>query len=746
MKKQIKRNANRRGSWRKRRGTVIAQVAVSCSVLAGFAALAVDTGYMYNTKAQLQRTADAAALAAAASLSDWSSGDPRTAAISTAQSFAGYNAVLGEAITLETAKGQSGKYEGDVTFGAATMENDGTWSIDWTETNPALINAVRVDARRTEDSVNGPVPLFFANIFGKSQANISAQATAVLTPRDMVFVLDLSKSLNYDSSLRSFKNPNLDEVGNKPIYDYLYDQENALAPQVDSLGFLSQIEIVDNGDGSTTITVDLTSDDSENTSALSHATFGLPVGVTPVAMTETAGYTTPVVGVDPTTGLYGVKFDAAGDGLGENGVVETHSFSFTLKSSDVSGMTLITGTKAGKSYDTSVEYNLDGKVTLGNMAEWGTEVTDNSWDFANDPGLVRLAKNESWSLTADQISEALVSRGYDPYTTEQAEVINAPDGSSESWDEYEERLKLALGIDFWDDVDGDLNIDSGEVGELVPYPDQDVNPETLSKKVGGDWDSYLRYVSGRDYTASMRRYNPGKNLYGDGDLRYRYGLKTWVDFLQDRVKQHKSEGFGGAPAQPMGAVAEASKYLLDIIDELNTQDYVALSSYAEVAYGPADKPDDMSWLTADLDALKANIEGLYPGIWTMTTNVADGIETGRETLFKSANARSNAKKVMILLTDGIANEERSGSSLSPAEDALKAATEAAENTDPKYDSPIIIHTVSVGANADKDLMEKIAAIGNGEWFHAEGSIDEYETQLKAIFGELGTKRPVVLIE
>ena len=48
-----------------RRAVVAVQVAVLFSVLVGFAALVIDVGAMYNVRADLQRTADASALAGA---------------------------------------------------------------------------------------------------------------------------------------------------------------------------------------------------------------------------------------------------------------------------------------------------------------------------------------------------------------------------------------------------------------------------------------------------------------------------------------------------------------------------------------------------------------------------------------------------------------------------------------------------------------------------------------------------------
>ena len=735
-----------RKQYARRRGAVIAQVAVSLTTLVGFAALAVDVGHMYNVRAELQRSADAASMAAAAALSDWSTGDPREVSATTAQAFTNANLVMNNGVTLEVSQTEEGQYEGDVIFGAASLNDSGGWDIDWDESDTLKLNAVRVNVRRTEGSPSGPVPLFFANIFGFSDTDISAQATAVLTPRDIVFVLDLSGSVNDDSSLVNYKNPGLDEINNKAVYEQMYDEENALAPETDSFGFESSVSVLDNGDGTSTVTVGLTSDSSGGTPALSHVTLGIPETATFGGSTDTSGYSVSAPAVDPTTGLYGVKWDANGDGLGEDGAQETAEFSFTVNTTDLDGMTMTVGTKAGSGSDTSVAYNLSGEVKLGNMNDWGAETTNASWDYVNDPGLVRLKKGYDWDMTTEQVSEALVNLGYDPYTDAQAEVLMEPFDNSESWSEYEKRVRLALGIDYWDDADGDLKVDYGETGELIPYPDGNVNSDTLSKHAGGSWNEYIQYVSGRYYTPGMTRENANQGYYGETNLKYRFGLKTWVDFLQERVNTDPSDGLAGNGTQPMGAIADAAKVLIDYVDTADTQDQVALSSYATVGYGPWDKSDYMSYLTTDLQSVRDRIDKLYPGMWTSTTNIAEGIEDGRTTLFTSPNARDHAAKVMILMTDGIANAKRSGSSLSNYNDALAAATEAATNKDPVYVKPVQIYTVSVGANADTDLMEEIAEIGKGETFQAQGSIEEYEEQLTAIFKDLASKRPVILIE
>ena len=55
-------------SCHQRRGAVVAQVAISLTVLAGFAALAIDTGRMFDLRGEMQRSVDASALAGAGRL------------------------------------------------------------------------------------------------------------------------------------------------------------------------------------------------------------------------------------------------------------------------------------------------------------------------------------------------------------------------------------------------------------------------------------------------------------------------------------------------------------------------------------------------------------------------------------------------------------------------------------------------------------------------------------------------------
>lgn len=596
----------------RRRGAVAAQVAVSLTTLVGFMALAVDVGVMYNSKAELQRTADAAALAAAAELGDYSQGDPLSMAVTVAGNYASTNQVLNAPLGLSA---------DDVVFGRAFIdESTGRYVFQETENFP---NAVRVFARRTEGSPSGPIPLFFANVFGLASTNITARATAVLTPRDIAFVLDLSGSHNDDSSLRSFKNIT---IANRGVWESLWD--TALAPQP--------------------------------------STGGLPDGP---------------------------KF--------------------------------------------------------GNMTNWGDSVTGPGWDFANDTGLLRLAQNSNWSLTSATASETLQAKGYGSYSASEMSVINSSSYDGNSSD-YQRRVLVALGVYRWKSGksggqsggNGDNHIDSSEIQTMIPYPSSSSNPATFSRDVGGSWTSFVDYV--RSSSSNMSKYSPSNQLYGDPGLRYRYGLKTFVDYLQEKqTGDTTSPGMRGSPAQPMKAVLDSVDVSLDIIDELDGDDYVGVAGYGTQGYGPQDKPNNLSWLTDDLNTVRSKVALMQAAMWTPNTNIAQGIDEGVNVLFNSADARPHAAKVLMLLTDGIANQTRSNPSTWDEWQARMDTVAAAQDARARG---VRIYTISVGSNADQSLMSDVATVGNGEHFHAEGEIDDYRAQLDDIFRKLGGKRPVVLIE
>lgn len=173
----------------RRRAIVAVQVAVMLVMLLGVAALTVDVGVLYNTRADLQRTADAAALAGASSYTTDAMmavrmGSSESANLSLVTSavrdrvnqFSGLNSTFGLSTTLVEA--------GDVSTGWLNLSS----ASDTIHVNPvaADFNAVSVLLRRedaTEAGANGAVKLFFAPVLGWLAGEIDASAVAVFDDR-----------------------------------------------------------------------------------------------------------------------------------------------------------------------------------------------------------------------------------------------------------------------------------------------------------------------------------------------------------------------------------------------------------------------------------------------------------------------------------------------------------------------------------------------------------------------------------
>jgi uncharacterized membrane protein len=165
---------------RRRRGNILVLSAVFMVVMAALLAFAIDIGYLFTARTELQRSADAAALAAAAELVDEQSiGDSLLIqqminnARSKAVQYAASNLVCSSQPFVDANYANSP--DGDVLVGYVSDFSNPTSSI--TYSNLANVNAVTVRVRRVADR-NEEVPLFFAPILGCDRAPIQAEATA----------------------------------------------------------------------------------------------------------------------------------------------------------------------------------------------------------------------------------------------------------------------------------------------------------------------------------------------------------------------------------------------------------------------------------------------------------------------------------------------------------------------------------------------------------------------------------------
>jgi Flp pilus assembly protein TadG len=163
-----------------RQGAITILAAILSVVLIGMVAFCVDIGYVLSAKEELQRTADASALAAC-----WEFGkrismgnsDSVAAAYArtTAAEYAAFNHVTGNEMDVDT--NSCNHPAGGIVFGYVADFTDSQSPFQTGTTNG--YNAVRIRLDK-DSSANGEVPYFFARIFGMEGQDLHTEAIAGL--------------------------------------------------------------------------------------------------------------------------------------------------------------------------------------------------------------------------------------------------------------------------------------------------------------------------------------------------------------------------------------------------------------------------------------------------------------------------------------------------------------------------------------------------------------------------------------
>ena len=159
-------------------GVAAVMVAIALATLLGIAALAIDVGYLYSTRNELQNISDAAALAATRKLG----AIYQTLTPAQQQTYVCDSATIFSVAEEVARKNRAARV--NIVINAADVVI-GTW--DGSSLTPTLNqpDAVSVIARR-DSSANGPVATFFATIFkifggNLDTVDITADATAALS-------------------------------------------------------------------------------------------------------------------------------------------------------------------------------------------------------------------------------------------------------------------------------------------------------------------------------------------------------------------------------------------------------------------------------------------------------------------------------------------------------------------------------------------------------------------------------------
>jgi Flp pilus assembly protein TadG len=168
----------------RRSGNIAVLAAVMLTAILGITALAVDVGYICAAKSQLQRTADASALAGASAIYLPTSANMNevyalapelSQARNEAQAFAGINQVASRDPFVGL--NPSNLPDGDIVLGRLDRYWDRTETLNVDSDMP---NSVQVVVTLSDETQNGSLALFFGRALGVTKTSIEATATATV--------------------------------------------------------------------------------------------------------------------------------------------------------------------------------------------------------------------------------------------------------------------------------------------------------------------------------------------------------------------------------------------------------------------------------------------------------------------------------------------------------------------------------------------------------------------------------------
>jgi Flp pilus assembly protein TadG len=240
-----------------------------------------------------------------------------------------------------------------------------------------------------------------------------------------------------------------------------------------------------------------------------------------------------------------------------------------------------------------------------------------------------------------------------------------------------------------------------------------------------NWDTWFTYCKTDSQVKS-------------GGYCKKYGGYTFVNYLlTNRANYANTNQLWKTPHYPTHALKLGTTQFCNFVDDLNYNDRLGLVIYATTAKIEKDNtgtPNGTAvslgsdWLTYNIDGINTIQSQKQASHYNDTTAIGLGLKEAR-TLFTS-KARVNAKKVVVLMTDGLANVYPSGWSL-PSGFDWTSMTDLDNDGDSDFsssnksvqytlyeakqliDQDVVIHTLCVGSGADTAPMQCIANASGG---------------------------------
>jgi Flp pilus assembly protein TadG len=272
----------------------------------------------------------------------------------------------------------------------------------------------------------------------------------------------------------------------------------------------------------------------------------------------------------------------------------------------------------------------------------------------------------------------------------------------------------------------------------------------------GSWANYISFVQS----------NGGLSDYGYLD---KYGGMTFMCYLMREVPSHaQTKDLWKTRHYPFHAIKEGHELLCSFLTDLGYDDHLGMVSYdtnhrVETTISETGLPSvniASTPITKDYESVRKLMAYKQAAHYSSSTNMGGGL-TDAITLLNTYK-RDGSRPAIILMTDGNSNTIDSGVSTalptgwnwntlfdydgngtadfttsdSQAQYVLKKVKEA-------VDKGYTVHAISVGVDADRDLLRAVAFLGNGYYVDVPGgsSVTDMESQVRDAFTKIAAAVP-----
>jgi Flp pilus assembly protein TadG len=663
--------------------------AVCLVVAMGFVSLCVDVGYISLSKQRLQNGVDAAALAAAMEITNaiQNAGPDVTSVAAYAESQA--------RIKARDVAALNGIYidmNRDVKFGQRkAVDNNGTFAITW---GASPCNVVKVTAHRDNadpTAQDSKLKLFFAGVMGSKNASLVVTAAAYVESRDIALVLDFSGSMNDDSTYST-----LGSRDRTALEQNMQDIYNIL----DGLKDFGDL-------------------DFEPEWLTQTASSG--------SINGTVVFRNTAVDVSASKNMTTVKLTFS-DGT-------TQSFSTSASSG--------TWQRTGGSLK-----SIDQVQATVQYQDWGSTMTG-STSASGKTASVTFNGNSNISVTTSGGSMSSIKFVYYPSNTTSTVSASGTSATATGTGNYISQVQVKIGSN-WLTVNNPNGSSPDIITQDLYFYDNATNVKTFFGLNGtypwasGSWTSFVNYCRTDSQIA-----NAGYTRKYGGKCLVNYLLTSQPSFAQ-------TEDLWRTPCYPFDSLKQGAMLFADFVNNLQFGDEIGFVSYdtyyrteSTLAYDGYNINMTSNPINNQFADFKQLVRHKQAAHYYSTTNIGGGLQQGKALL--DASARPGTRPTILLITDGLANVKDNSyvfpaswnwntlfdyngdgvadytSSDAYAKYALGKAKEA-------VDAGYTIHTMSVGMDADVNLMKAIAWLGHGVAITVPGNTTVAQMQANVLEG------------